>query len=66
MLVQVVYITYTPLCRWYTKHIHHFAKRLIVCVVSQRNAARPSSYLYVQGTPFFSLCSLFLARVSAD
>ena len=26
MLAQVVYIAYTPLCRWYMNYIHHFAK----------------------------------------
>ena len=26
MLAQVLYIAYTPLCRWYMKHTHHFAK----------------------------------------
>ena len=35
MLEQVVYIAYTLLCRWYMKHIYHFAKRPIFSVVFQ-------------------------------
>ena len=35
MLVQVVYIAYTPLCRWYMKHIHQFAKQPSFSIVSE-------------------------------
>ena len=42
VLGSINYFAYTPLCRWYIKHIHHFAKRTIFSIVSDRNAASPS------------------------